>query len=118
MDKCMTVKISVDEPTITYEKDTQWERLDLERHAGNCPIPHFASGYCFNRAGEMVWGRPYRNYDYHKLSEEDAEKIRIYWTQATLEIGISPDDVQVEIWDEKDEWPILDTDEVEVRGIE
>ena len=49
MDKCATVKITVDEPTITYEKDTQWERL--ERHAGNCPIPHFASGYCFNRAG-------------------------------------------------------------------
>lgn len=116
MDKCVTVKITVDEPTITYEKDTQWDRL--ERHAGNCPIPHFTSGYCFNRAGEMVWGRPYRDYRYGNLSEEDAEKIRIYWTQATLEIGISPDDIEVEIWDLSEEWPILEADEIETRGME
>jgi len=32
MDKCVTVKISVEEPTISYEKDTQWERL--ENYAG------------------------------------------------------------------------------------
>lgn len=116
MDKCVTVKISVEEPTISYEKDTQWERL--ENYAGNCPIPHFSSGYCFNRAGEKVWGRPYRDYYYNVLSEEDAEKIRIYWTQATLEIGIGPDDIEVQIWDESEEWPILNTDEIETRGME
>lgn len=116
MDKCVTVRISVDEPTISYEKDTQWERL--ERYAGNCPIPHFGSGFCFNRTQEKVFGKPYRDYNYHQLSVEDAERIRIYWTQATLEVGISPDDLDIEIWDSKDEWPILDTDEIEVRGME
>lgn len=116
MNKCMMVKISVDEPTISYEKDTRWSRLEL--YAGKCPIPHFSSGYCFNHKEETVFEKTFRDYEYHKLSEEDAELIRIYWSHVTLEIGIGLDDIEIEIWDSNEEWPILNPDEIEIRGSE
>lgn len=116
MNKNVTVRIPVNEPILSYEKDTQWQLL--EKYAGNCPVPHYSTGYCFNNPTETSFSRPYRDYGYHSLSEEDAEKIRIYWTQTTMEIGISPDDIEVEIWDSSEEWPIFNSDEIEVRGIE
>lgn len=104
MKKQVTVRIKVQEPTISYEKDTQWSRL--EKLAGNCPVPYSSSGY--DLVGSV------REYDYSVETRSQAEEIRIYWTQSEVEIGITPD---VEIWDEEED-AILNPDEIEVRGIE
>jgi len=117
MNKNVTVRISVDEPILTYEKDTRWELL--EKHAGNCPIPHYSTGYCFNRSENgQILGRPFREYNYRNLSDGNTELIRIYWTNIDMEIGIGFGDVVVDIWDTREEWPILDAEKIEVRGLE
>jgi len=111
MKKEVTVKIAVQEPTISYEEDTQWERL--ERLAGNCPVPYSSCGYLLNL--HELSGPSIREYNYHNVTSEEAELIRIYWTQSEIEIGECP---EIEIWDPSEEYPILDTDEIEVRGLE
>lgn len=105
MKKQVTVKIAVQEPTISYEEDTQWARL--EHLAGKCPVPYSSCGYMFEPST--------REYNYHNVTSEDAELVRVYWTQSEIEIGECP---IVDIWDSDDEYPVLDTDGIEVRGLE
>ena len=111
MKKEVTVKIAVQEPTISYEEDTQWARL--ERLAGNCPVPYSSCGYLLNL--HELTGPSIREYNYHSVTSEEAELIRIYWTQSEIEIGECP---QIDIWNPDEDYPVLDTDEIEVRGLE
>lgn len=112
----VTVKIAVQEPTISYEEDTQWARL--EHLAGKCPVPYSSCGYIFADTREVpvsFENLVIREYNYHNVTSEEAELIRIYWTQSEIEIGECP---QIDIWNPDDDYPVLDTDEIEVRGLE
>ncbi len=116
MKKEVTVKIAVQEPTISYEEDTQWERL--ERLAGNCPVPYSSCGYMFADTREVPGSfenLTIREYNYHNVTSEEAELVRVYWTQSEVEIGECP---QIDIWNPDEDYPVLDTDEIEVRGLE
>lgn len=109
MAKHMSVKVKVLDPIVTFEKDTYWNQL--EKYAKNCPVSFSSEGYCFNFIGDNVFGKPYNFYEYFDVTEEECEKIRIYWVDSEYEIV-------VEDWDDADEWPVVDSDEIETRGID
>ena len=105
MKKQVTVKIAVQEPTISYEKDTHWQKL--EHLAGNCPVPYSSTGYSIKT--------PVRDYHYHNVTTEEAELIRVYWTETELEV----DEIrEVEIWDSEEDYPVLEGDKIKVREME
>jgi hypothetical protein len=105
----MSVKVEVLDPIISHEKDTFWNQL--EKYAKNCPISYSSQGYCFNAIGDNVFGKPYKNYDYFDVAEDEGEKIRIYWVESEYEIV-------VEDWDDADEWPIVESDDIQTKGFD
>ena len=109
MAKHMSVKVEVLDPIISHEKDTFWNQL--EKYSKNCPISYSSQGYCFNAIGDNVFGKPYKNYDYFDVAEDEGEKIRIYWVESEYEIV-------VEDWDDADEWPIVESDDIQTKGFD
>ena len=83
----------------------------MEKYAKNCPISYSSQGYCFNAIGDNVFGKPYKNYDYFDVAEDEGEKIRIYWVESEYEIV-------VEDWDDADEWPIVESDDIQTKGFD
>lgn len=104
MKKNLKIKIYVDEPTLSYEKHTQWERL--EKLAGKCPVPHFSTGYCLQKIDSP---KSYRDYCYSNLSEEQLDMVRVYWQSSEIETDI-------EIWDSEVDWPILNSDLIKIEN--
>jgi len=76
----------------------------LEEYAKNSPVPFSGTVYCFNAVGEKVFGKPYKNYDYFDVTEEDREKIRTYWEGSEYEVVF-------DVWDDADEWLVGDSND-------
>jgi len=99
----MPPRVTVMEPTIVKDSESKWDQL--EKHARNCPIAHFSSGYIF--LNEI------RDYFYSEMSKEDAEKVRIYWTDKF-------DDVEVVVfpWEPGDEYPmVFNPDDIPIQDM-
>lgn len=99
----MTPRVTVMEPTIVKDSESKWDQL--ERHARGCPIAHSSSGYVF--LNEI------RDYFYPEMSEEDAERVRIYWTEKF-------DDVEVVVfaWEPGDEYPmVFNPDDIPIQDM-